>query len=354
MMMQQQAFYETKWFKMLVAVGALLLLVTFAKFFAESSSAHGYVQNPPSRGYLCNTTVNTGCGDARYNPHNLEALKGWPAAGPADGQIASAAGRYPLLDAQTSSRWSKVSMTAGPRTFQWSLSAAHSTASWKYYITKQNWDPNAPLTRDQFDLVPFCNIPYTGSPPNPYSSTCNVPARTGYQVILAVWEVADTANAFYNVIDADFGTPPELIPPTDPTNLAVTGSTTSTISLSWTASTDNVAVAGYDIYRNGAYVGFANGTSYTDTLLTPNTSYTYKVRARDTSSNVSVNFSNDATGSTLPGSVCPPDWVATGVYVKDSEVVLNGIKYKAKWWTTNQNPATNSGPWDVWINLGPC
>lgn len=35
--------------------------------------------------------------------------------------------------------------------------------------------------------------------------SCNVPERTGYQVIYAVWEIADTANSFYQAIDVDFG-----------------------------------------------------------------------------------------------------------------------------------------------------
>jgi chitin-binding protein len=41
---------------------------------------------------------------------------------------------------------------------------------------------------------------------------CTLPARTGYQVILGVWEVGDTANSFYNLIDARFkdGTQPPL------------------------------------------------------------------------------------------------------------------------------------------------
>ena len=71
---------------------------------------------------------------------------------------------------------------------------------------KDGWNQNAPLSRASFDLTPFCSINYGGvKPPTNYASTCNVPAKSGYHVILAVWEVADTANAFYNVIDVDFG-----------------------------------------------------------------------------------------------------------------------------------------------------
>ncbi|RYZ82494.1 MAG: hypothetical protein EOO68_34320, partial [Moraxellaceae bacterium] len=53
---------------------------------------------------------------------------------------------------------------------------------------------------------------------------------------------------------------------------------------------------------------------------------------------------------------CPSltQWSAAGTYTKDMQVVYNGIKYQAKWWTQNENPSTNSSASGVWINLGPC
>lgn len=49
-------------------------------------------------------------------------------------------------------------MTAGVHQFVWHHTAPHKTTNWRYYITKQNWNPNKPLTRDQFDLTPFCTV----------------------------------------------------------------------------------------------------------------------------------------------------------------------------------------------------
>ena len=74
---------------------------------------------------------------------------------------------------------------------------------------------------------------------------------------------------------------PAPSPPTDPTNLQGTGSTTSTISMAWTASTDNIGVVGYRVYRNDVQVGTTAGTTYTDSGLNYTSSYTYKVDAYD-------------------------------------------------------------------------
>ncbi|GAA0593401.1 alkaline phosphatase [Kribbella sandramycini] len=75
--------------------------------------------------------------------------------------------------------------------------------------------------------------------------------------------------------------------PTVPTGLASTGVTATTAGLSWTASTDNVGVTGYDVLRNGTQVATSETTSYTDTGLTGDTTYSYTVRARDLAGNVS-------------------------------------------------------------------
>ncbi len=60
---------------------------------------------------------------------------------------------------------------------------------------------------------------------------------------------------------------------------------TSSISIAWNASSDNVGVTGYDIYRNGALLRSQPGTSYTDTSLAVYTGYTYTIAARDAANN---------------------------------------------------------------------
>lgn len=76
--------------------------------------------------------------------------------------------------------------------------------------------------------------------------------------------------------------------PTVPTGLTAGTVTATSANLSWTASTDNVGVSGYDVLRNGTVVGTASTTQYNDTGLTGNTSYQYTVRARDLAGNVSA------------------------------------------------------------------
>ncbi|MBN6052115.1 fibronectin type III domain-containing protein [Nonomuraea sp. RK-328] len=76
--------------------------------------------------------------------------------------------------------------------------------------------------------------------------------------------------------------------PSVPGNVRSTGVTSSSVSLAWNASTDNVGVTGYDVYRGSTRVTTVTGTSYTDSGLTANTSYTYTVRARDAAGNVSA------------------------------------------------------------------
>src|SRR6266540_1464460 len=92
----------------------------------------------------------------------------------------------------------------------------------------------------------------------------------------------------------------DTTPPSAPSNLQSTGKTATSVSLSWTASTDNVGVTGYDVYRGSTKVGTPTGTSYTDGGLSANTSYTYTVKARDAAGNVSA-ASNAVTVTTDTG-----------------------------------------------------
>lgn len=91
----------------------------------------------------------------------------------------------------------------------------------------------------------------------------------------------------------------EPSPPTVPTNLVAGTVTANSIPLSWTASTDNIGVAGYEIYRNDVKVATVTTTSFTDTGLTADTSYSYKVRAFDTSSEFSA-YSTIVAAKTTP------------------------------------------------------
>ncbi|WNG49230.1 fibronectin type III domain-containing protein [Archangium minus] len=99
--------------------------------------------------------------------------------------------------------------------------------------------------------------------------------------------------------------------PSTPASLTATAVSSSQINLSWSASTDNVGVSGYDVYRNGVLVGSSPSTSYSDTGLTASTVYSYTVRAKDAAGNTSA-ASNAASATTQPGGGTGAALVRTG------------------------------------------
>jgi len=102
------------------------------------------------------------------------------------------------------------------------------------------------------------------------------------------------------VLDATGG--PDVTPPTPPGNLAASNTTETTTDLSWDASIDNIGVTGYDVYEGAAVIGTTTGTTFNVTGLSPSTSYSFTVVAKDAAGNTSTP-SNAANVTTLN----PPD-----------------------------------------------
>ncbi|WP_033961551.1 endonuclease [Psychroserpens jangbogonensis] len=88
-------------------------------------------------------------------------------------------------------------------------------------------------------------------------------------------------------------TTPDTEAPTDPTNLVASNPTDNSIDLTWIASTDNIAVASYDVYVDGMNMFNSTATSFTATGLTADTNYCFTVKSKDNSGNES-GFSNQA------------------------------------------------------------
>src|SRR5207245_2508577 len=108
------------------------------------------------------------------------------------------------------------------------------------------------------------------------------------------------------------GGTPDTTPPTAPSNLTATAASSSQINLAWTASTDDVGVAGYLVERcqGSGCTGFAQvatvaGTTYNDTGLAAATGYSYRVRATDAAGNLS-GYSNTASATTPAPITRPP------------------------------------------------
>lgn len=87
-------------------------------------------------------------------------------------------------------------------------------------------------------------------------------------------------------------------PPTAPGNLTASNITQTSAQLDWTASTDNVGVTGYDVYKDGAFLATIPNTTYVVPNLAPSSSYTFYVKAKDASDNKSAN-SNSVNVTTL-------------------------------------------------------
>lgn len=110
---------------------------------------------------------------------------------------------------------------------------------------------------------------------------------------------SELSNVLYVTTDA----PIDTTAPSVVTTLTSTAKTSTTVTLSWSPSTDNVKVTGYDILNGDAFVTNTTGTSYTVAGLAPNTEYTFEVKAKDLAGNASADnnkvtvITNPATGN---------------------------------------------------------
>ncbi|MFI6081473.1 lytic polysaccharide monooxygenase [Streptomyces sp. NPDC051217] len=185
-----------------LAVAGVSLLAT------GSATSHGYTDSPISRQKLCQNGSVTGCGNIQWEPQSVEGPKGFPAAGPADGKIcAGGNGQFAQLDDPRGGNWPATNVSGGQSySFRWQFTARHSTSDFRYYITKNGWDPTKPLTRAALDPQPFMTVPYGNQqPPATLVHQGSMPGgKTGKHIVLAVWNVADTTNAFYACSDVKF------------------------------------------------------------------------------------------------------------------------------------------------------
>jgi chitodextrinase len=121
--------------------------------------------------------------------------------------------------------------------------------------------------------------------------------------------------------------------PTVPDGLAASNVTASSLTLSWTASTDNVGVTGYKVLRNGAQVGTSTSTSYADTGLAASTTYSYTVQAYDTAGNISA-ASTALSVPTLAASGCQVKFtIANASTVTGQNLYLVGSQAAIGNWT---------------------
>src|SRR5437879_2721506 len=98
----------------------------------------------------------------------------------------------------------------------------------------------------------------------------------------------------------------DTTPPTVPTGLTATAVSSSQVNLSWTASSDNVGVSGYRVYRGGTQIATRSTTSFTNTGLSASTTYTYPLTAYDAAGNLSAQSSSASATTPAPPDITPP------------------------------------------------
>lgn len=143
----------------------------------------------------------------------------------------------------------------------------------------------------------------------------------------------------------------DTVAPSTPTGITAEPKSSSQINLSWSASTDNVGIAGYKIYRNGAAVATVNGLSYTDSGLNPAAAYNYNVAAFDAANNTS------ALGATVSVTTFAAVGAAPAAPTNLTATVLgNNVSLR---WSDNSNDENvfrvfkRSHDWLVLANLNP-
>jgi hypothetical protein len=164
----------------------------------------------------------------------------------------------------------------------------------------------------------------------PYSVSWNTTSVTpGAHTLSAIArDAAGNQQSAPNVTVTVANAPPDTQAPSVPSNLAVTGTTSSSVSLSWSASSDNVGVTGYRVYRGATQVGTSSTTSFTNTGLAASTTYTYRVAAVDAAANASAQSGSVSATTQAPGAITGLDFPGTAqntMRFRFSNPHLNGL-----------------------------
>jgi len=165
-----------------------------------------------------------------------------------------------------------------------------------------------------------------------YANT-GLAASTTYSYAVRALDAAGNVSLLSSSASATTQAAADTTPPSTPAGLVATAVSASQINLSWSASTDNVAVTGYRVFRDGALLTtVGNVTTYASTGLTASTTYSYAVRALDAAGNVSGQSSSasattQASGGT-PGT--PSISNVLGAILHGSSVTIAGSSFGTK------------------------
>ena len=272
---------------------------------ASQAFAHGYVSSPKSRYIQCaengiENPTHPACIAAKaagnqglYTPQEVAVggVKDNHEYFIPDGRLCSV-NRSNLFGMDLArTDWPATSVSPGPRTFTWTNTAAHKTMYFRYYITKQGYNHSQPLRWSDLELIHDSGKADQETVSN---HLVNLPQRTGRHIVYSIWQrdwERDAAEGFYQCIDVDFG-----------------GGTASSVANSSVGSSAPSSVA------------------------------------------------SSVASSAVSGDTCANlrAWNASSVYTNPQQVKHNNKRYQANYWTQGNDPATNSGQYSYWLDLGSC
>ncbi|MEO3871288.1 lytic polysaccharide monooxygenase [Nonomuraea sp. B12E4] len=165
----------------LTLAAAVVIALATTVFNTAPAFAHGYVNSPPSRQANCAQGRVSGCGNIIYEPQSVEGPKGLRSCHANLSQFAQ------LSDESKSWPAASVGSTV---TFTWTFTARHATSNFEYYIGNNRVGVFSGNNQQ---------------PPQTVSHPVNLSGYSGRQKVLAIWNISDTANAFYSCVDVQIG-----------------------------------------------------------------------------------------------------------------------------------------------------
>ncbi len=201
-----------------------------------------------------------------------------------------------------------------------------------------------------------------------FNDTGLAPSTT-YRYQVRATDAANNLSGYSAIVTAATQTGADTTPPSVPTNLTLQVVSSTQINVNWNASTDNVGVTGYKLYRNGTLVNTVTVMPTQDAGLTQNTTYSYTVSAIDAAGNESAqtaakqattpavdntpptaSMTAPALGSTVSGTVTVSANATDNVAVQDVEFLLDGVAinddtsapYSFAWDTTTTANGTHT------------
>ncbi len=158
-----------------------------------------------------------------------------------------------------------------------------------------------------------------------------VAASTAYSYAVDAFDAAGNHSARSAPVSATTPAVPDTQPPTVPSGVAAQTGPVGEVDLSWSASTDNVGVTGYTIYRNGGVLSTVSATTlaYADKTVSSSTTYSYTVDAFDAAGNHSA--------QSLPANLTTPDWTPPSVPAGLAATVVSSGEIDLTWSASTDN-----------------